>query len=255
MRRLAPLEHLAVPGREGRGGGGLLDEAAVAHPALGPACAAADELADRQRVQELVGEQDRRKLRQRVHAVVPGDRRASSLQAFRLQAAQPRRGLDQVELQRRARSRARRSRMARSASAISVPRPGPQFGERHRGGAAHRLPGHGGPGAEQLAEHLGDLRRGGEVPERVVRRVIRRVGARHEGVEALHAASPQRRPAAAHSPRLRQGEVARLGPDDQAEPGQDHRHAQQLAHRHPGPEEAQERVRLAEQLADDAGEP
>ena len=54
-------------------------------------------------------------------------------------------------------------RVARSASAISVPRPGPSSTSAHGGGRAHRQPALGQPGADQLAEHLADLRRGGEV--------------------------------------------------------------------------------------------
>ena len=42
------------------------------------------------------------------------------------------------------------------------------------------------PKPQDLAEHLADLGRGGEIAIRIMRRVIRGVGARHEVIEAFH---------------------------------------------------------------------
>jgi hypothetical protein len=83
--------------------------------ALQPGIAAADELADRQRVQELIGEQQQRPWRQA--ATWPG--RAPAWASRRLGEAST----------RCTRAAARKAgaawATARSASAISVPRPGP----------------------------------------------------------------------------------------------------------------------------------
>ncbi len=139
------------------------------HEALGPAVAAPDELADRQRIQELVGEQDHRAGRQILDPVVP----RGAGQRGGLDRAQPGRGLDQVHAQRRPERRrdcgdgAQRVGHQRAAA-------GPGLGQDHRVGAAHRLPGDGGPGAQDLPEGLADLGRGGEVGERVVGGVVLR---------------------------------------------------------------------------------
>ena len=68
-------------------------------------------------------------------------------------------------------------RHARSASAISVPRPAPSSATVTTRGLAHGLPDRCAPHADQLAEHLADLRRGDEVAvfaDRLARRVIAR---------------------------------------------------------------------------------
>ena len=121
-------------------------------------------------------------------------------------------------------------RTARSASAISVPRPGPASTSSTGSGRPSCSQVDRRPQSQDLAEHLADLGRCREVAERIVRRVVGGVGARHEAVQALH----------------------QRGAQDQPEPAEQHRDAQQLAHRHAADQEAQEHVGLAEELADDA---
>ena len=62
----------------------------------------------------------------------------------------------------------------------------PGFHQQHRVRPADQLPGHRRPQPEDLAEHLADLRRRGEVARTDRARVIGRVGARHEPVEPFH---------------------------------------------------------------------
>ena len=91
-------------------------------------------------------------------------------------AAKPRAGLDEVRCRRRARRRG--SSLPQRAQHIlhqgAAARP--DLGERRRGsGRPARLPGADQPDADQLAEHLADLRRGDEVAgaaERLARRVV-----------------------------------------------------------------------------------
>ncbi len=115
------LDHLALAGIEIGRRGRALDERSAGDEALAPAGAATHELADRQRVEELVGEQEQRPGRQRVQRFVPFGPREPRL----LHRAQARRGLDQMQPQRGAENAGAAWPIARSASAISVPRPGP----------------------------------------------------------------------------------------------------------------------------------
>ena len=64
---------------------------------------------------------------------------------------------------------------------------GAGLNQQHGRGAPQQIPGHRGPCAQQLAEHLADLRGGGEVGERVVGGVVGGVGTRHERVQSLRA--------------------------------------------------------------------
>ena len=141
-------------------------------PALVPGAVAALELPDRQRVEELVGDEQHRARRQRREGVVP-------LRLMRPRAPLPERAQRRAASRpdaagARRESRARRAR-ARSASAISVPRPGPSSTSSTGSGAPMRRQTSAHHSADQLAEHLADLRRGDEVAggaQGIARRVI-----------------------------------------------------------------------------------
>ncbi len=164
--------------------GRLLDKPVRPDEALRPAIAAADELADRQRVQELVGQQQQRRLGQGLQPVMPAGARAR--QPFRLDRPQPRRGLDQVHPQRGAKIRRHPAHGAQRVRHQRAP-PGPGLGQDHRIRPPQQRPAHRRPGAQNLAEGLADLRRCGEIGERIALGIIGRVGPGHEPVQPFGA--------------------------------------------------------------------
>ena len=147
----------------------------------------------RQRVEELVGDQQHRSLRHLVERGVPPDRLAREARA--LQAAQARAGLDQMQAQARAKSRhlRRRPQDIRHQGAAA----GPELDQQAGVGPAEVRPGPGEPEPHELAEHLADLGRGDEVAggaERIVPGVVaeRRMGQRerHEARGRDRAGAP-----------------------------------------------------------------
>jgi hypothetical protein len=137
-------------------------------------------LADRQGVEELVGQQQQRAVWDRVQPIVPGRPR----QASGLERAQPRGGLDQVQRQGGVEIggdlRHRPQRVGHQGAAARA-----GLHQQHGARAPQQAPGYRRPQAQQLAEHLADLGCGGEVGERIVGRVVGGVGARHERVQSL----------------------------------------------------------------------
>ncbi len=178
-RRLAHFHHVALG--LFRRSAGQIHEPAVPHPALRPAVRRAPELPDRQRIQELVRQQQQRAGRQRLDPIVPNGPR----QALGLHRAQPRRGLDQMQPQRagKIRDSLRGSRAARRPSACRAQgrlRPG----SRRSGApidcqttAAHRPSSS--PNTWLISGEVVKSANGSRV------RVVRRVGAGEEGVEPL----------------------------------------------------------------------
>ena len=190
-------EAVGEPGDEGGGGGaflyqggvgvgvgggaGLVDECAFVGVAFGPDAVAAGELADGEGVEELVGQQDQGAGGELLDGVVPG----RGGEAACLLGAEARGGLDEMQAEGLVEiggdlGDGPEGVLHEGAAA------GAAFDEEHRVGAAERMPDDGGPGAQEFAEDLGDLRRGGEVLEGVFFRVVGGVGAGHEVVEAFH---------------------------------------------------------------------
>ncbi len=144
-----------------------------ADDALPPDAAEAHELTNRQRVEELVGDEEegpRRNLRERS---MPGDLAPGVRQRLRLARFQHRARLDKMHRERVAelldlRRDAENVRHQRAAAR-------PELDELHRRRRADHPPDVDEPGADDLAEHLADLRRGHEIAvraERVARRVV-----------------------------------------------------------------------------------
>ena len=212
LARPRPISRTAPSGGRRAGGRrrGTLDEGAVGHEALRPAVAAADELADRQGVEELVGQQDQR-------AVAAGSPPSSC------QAAPPAQQRLLRGAQRGARSRpdaaAAAARKPGTTSADGAQRVGHQraaagarLAQSTGSGRAHLLPGH------RRTRRRGTRRRPGEISGAVVKSpppkgsragVIGRGGPRHEGVEPLHAAQAGDgdRPGAQHQPERRPASI------------------------------------------------
>jgi len=200
VRDGADLEHRTVVGlrveRRLRFIGDVEGEFARAvetHHPLAPLPAAPLELLDRQRVEELVGEYDRRTVRRLGEAPPPGDRRAGGEQRVVLDLGERRARLDQRDVERGAElgDDARGAqRIAHQSAAARA-----KLDHAHRIGPPHRRPHFRRPQADEFAEHLRDFRRGGEIavgPERVARHVVAvlRIGERE-----LHEALDRDRPA------------------------------------------------------------
>ncbi len=132
--------------------------------AFAPAIVAAHVLAHRQRVEEFVADEDRRALGGLGERRRPGDRRAGGQQRVVLDLGERRARLDQRHVERGAKFRddARGAQGVAHQGAAS----GSEFDEPQRIGPAHHAPHLGRPKADQLAEHLRDLRGGGEVARR-----------------------------------------------------------------------------------------
>ena len=165
----------ASPRRCRRRAAGLVE----ADDALAPDAVGAHELPDRQRVEELVGDEEKRPVRHVVEARrARRFRRPLPPSVFCLARSQRRARLDQMR--RRPRSRKSGALAAtRRMSAISVPRPGPSSTSRTGVGRADHAPDMDEPRADDLAEHLAHLRRGDEIAvdaERIARRVVAVLG-------------------------------------------------------------------------------
>ena len=146
-----------------------------AHQALVPAPRPADELADRQGVQELVGDQQQRPVaRQARRLVVPLHRQPG--QERRLPLAQGRAGLDQMD----AHGGGERGHHPRRPQRVGHQRaaPGPELDHGHPAGPPEIEPVLHQRQADQLAEQLADLRRGDEVAGGA-QRIAARIVARH----------------------------------------------------------------------------
>ena len=171
MAGWAHLQHFAVR----RGGpdvrlgpvGDVEDERAVAvqtHRALAPLTAHAHELAHGQRVEKFVADHDRGPVRNLLEGLGPRDRHAAVDEQFVLHRRQRRAGLDEPHVERIAKSRHNAGGAQRIADQRPAPRP--QLDEANGIGRAHARPHLGGPKPDQLAEHLRNLRRGGEITRR-----------------------------------------------------------------------------------------
>ena len=128
---------------------------------LPPAVGGAQVVAHRQGVEELVGDHDRGAGRHILHAGVPGQGDAAALQRRALGSAQDGAGLDEVEAESVGEAR----HPAQDAERVAEQRAaaGAELDEVQPLRAAHRGPDRGHPGADELAEHLARLGRGGEI--------------------------------------------------------------------------------------------
>ncbi len=154
--------------------------------ALAPVVSAAHELADRERVQKFIGDEQHRAARHVRQIIVPPGRRA---QRLFLRRAQHRAALDQMQPRgaREVRHKPRGAERVLHQRAAARP----ELDQQNRIGRAHPLPQIDAPQADQLAEHLADLWRGDEIAaraQRIARRVIApaRMEQRllHEGCDA-----------------------------------------------------------------------
>ena len=140
------------------------------HDALVPCTVGIYELADRQGIEELVGDDDRRPLRhiadQRRASVTDGLSAGDRCQASACCASRAGAGADLDQMDRRGLEEPRHP--ARGAQRIAHQRAaaGAQLDEAQRRRAAELLPRHGAPQADQLAEDLADLGRGNEIAGR-----------------------------------------------------------------------------------------
>ena len=147
-------------------------------------------LTDRQGVEELVGDQDGRAIRNVLQPVVPLDGVAQDrLQRLALAVAQVRAGFHQMDdgvvaEQRQHRRRPQHVGHQRAAA-------GTQLHQMEGAGAAQPRPCIDAPEPDQFAEHLADFRRGGEIAalaERIAPHVIAEARIaqrlRHEGADA-----------------------------------------------------------------------
>ena len=171
MRGRVHFEDFAVGGIGPDIGLGLVgdgeDERAVAvhtHRALAPLAVHAHELAHGQGVEKLVADHDRGPVRNFLEGLGPGDRNARIDKQFVLHRRQSRARLDEPDVERVAEGR----NNARGAQRVAHQRasPGAEFDKAHRIGRAHARPHFSRPKPDQLAEHLGYFRRGGEIARR-----------------------------------------------------------------------------------------
>ena len=189
--------------------------AAVRDPdhALVPAVASSTELIDRQRVEELVRDDDARArpAPPRCRPCHATGTDAASVACWR--GAQHRAGLDQMHRRRRGKIRQRLRGAQRVGHQRAAARP--ELDQPHVARRAHRRHTVAAHSADQLAEHLADLGRGDEIaaaPERIARHVVavlrmaeaerHVVGDRHRPVGLDDA--PDLRFERRHAPRLAQ---------------------------------------------------
>jgi len=151
---------LGLGGRQRRRAQGQTARVVQPYDTLVPAAALLDELADRERIQELAGDQQRRPVRHAGQALVPV--RPGVRQRRGLPGAQDGAGLDQMQLRGIAR---RRHGLGNGAQRVGHQRaaPGPQLDQPYRRGPTHGIPQRGAPQPDQLAVNLRDLGRGDEV--------------------------------------------------------------------------------------------
>ena len=225
-----------------------------------PPLHAADMLADRQRVEEFVGDQQQRPRR--------AGRRSLSCQcasgiARLLQLAQHRAGFDEMDL-------ACETRRAHHAQRIGGQRAAarPELGIDRVLGRPGARPAIGQRRADHFAEHLADFRRGGEIAaraQRIARRIIISVARFHDTLRRVIGPSAAIRSRSARSSGVTRLDLRRLPAaigvstrtrpllrgQHQVEAAEDHRQRQPLAHvqvRSPGRTAIELAVRLADEL-------
>jgi len=163
------LGHVVAPGKLGRHIGRAEakgERAAVeAHQTLAPCPAGSDKLADRKRVEKLVGDDKERGLGERARAVMMGDLMARQRRALLL--AQGGRGFDEMHPERGVKP----GHHLGGAQDIGHQRAatGAKLGQRDGAGRALIHPGLRERQPHKLAEHLADLRRGNEIACRAKR--------------------------------------------------------------------------------------
>ncbi len=126
------------------------------HEAFMPAAGAMDVVAHRQAIEELVGQDEGRTGRHGIERIVPSDGASAGRERFALRFAQDGARLDEVEIDGVEEGR----QAARGPQRIGQERPAArsELDEAHRRRCPQGLPDRGGPGADELAEHLARLR-------------------------------------------------------------------------------------------------
>ena len=138
---------------------------------LAPALRRHHELVERQGIEEFIGDDDHGAGQGVADIVVPD--RIGALQRGRLPLAQNRAGLDEMHRDRLAKARDDPGRPQHVGHQRAPPRP--ELDQAQSRGCPHRLPEMGCPEPDQLAEHLADLGRRGEIallPEGIARHVV-----------------------------------------------------------------------------------
>ncbi len=144
-----------------------------ADAAFAPAARGLHRLVDRQRVEELVGDDDDRTVGHLVERGMPRQRRRDATQRLLLLRFQRRTDLDEMHACRseKAWHHLRRAQCVAHQRAAART----ELDQTHARRGAHLLPHRGHPQSDQLAEHLAHFRRGDEVAtrsERIARHVI-----------------------------------------------------------------------------------
>ena len=144
------------------------------YAAFAPVAAVEDILADRHRIEQLVGDDDHRSTLQILDAAHPADRQVEASQHLSLLVGQPVAGFHKPHI---GRPHAVRGDGAQRAQHVGHHRAaaGPAFDQQKGVRTAETGPGRGDPGTEKFAEHLAHLGRGDEIagpPEWIATRII-----------------------------------------------------------------------------------
>ena len=162
LQHLARLaRHRKARLRAGRKSKAKLPGAIEADEPFMPAILAANEMADRQTIEELIGDDDRGARGQILDARVPFWGRPRGGQRGPLAPPQDLARLDEMEIDGRGKIRRdfRRAQSIRHQTAA----PRPQLDQKERPRGAHAAPDRDTPKADQFAKHLADLGRGDEI--------------------------------------------------------------------------------------------
>ena len=254
---LAPSAHGV--GKEASFGAGYRGVGGAPRPE-GRAMRRPDEMARRQRVEKLIGEDEQRRARNFAKGRAPFHGRGRLLQRPRLRFAQNRAGFDEIDGDRVEKSR----RHAPDAQHVGHQHAasGPKLHEPRVRRPARGGPRLADPDAEHLAEHLADLRRRDEIARRA-ERIPGHVIAVPRVLQAQRHVTLQRdRPLVGddrgylRSKRVHARASRRFSAtDDQQRAGQDHRRRQHHPHGQPIRQRLLHGIGLAEKLAEYSRQP
>ena len=128
-----------------------------------PAAGTPDVMAHRQGIEELVGQHERRPGRNGIERLVPRDGASAGREPRALCVSQDGARLDEMKVDGVEEGRQAPRGPQRIGQEGTAPRS--ELDEADRGRCPQGLPHRGGPGADELAEHLARFRGRGEIPE------------------------------------------------------------------------------------------